>query len=172
MKKFCIITLLIAIITLTVAVGVEKPTKKYEYLRIHVRANSNSEADQQIKMTIKDVTVEYLTPFIVNCESKKDALNVINSVENSLENVINVTLLSKGFNYTCNVKTANEKFPLRVYDNVTLEEGYYDAVIVELGKAEGDNWWCVMYPPLCFYGSETNVKYKSKIKEIIDEFFS
>ena len=81
-------------------------------------------------------------------------------------------LKSNGFNYLSNVKIANEEFPLRVYENITLKEGYYDAVIVELGKAEGDNWWCVMYPPLCFYGETENVKYKFKLKEIIDAFFN
>ena len=61
-----------------------------------------------------------------------------------------VILRQKGFNYVSNVKINNEYFPSRTYENTTLESGYYDAVIIELGEAKGDNWWCVMYPPLCF----------------------
>ena len=63
----------------------------------------------------------------------------------------------------------NEKFPTRVYGEFTLESGYYDAVIVELGEAKGDNWWCVVYPTLCFTGGE-NVKYSSLILKVIEEF--
>ena len=65
----------------------------------------------------------------------------------------------------------NEKFPTRVYGDLTLESGYYDAVIVELGKAEGANWWCVVYPPLCFSSGE-NIEYRSKIADIIAEWKS
>ena len=80
-------------------------------------------------------------------------------------------MLSKnGFDYKSKVVVRNELFPTRVYDGFTLEEGFYDALIVNLGNAQGDNWWCVVYPPLCFTGSKTPIKYKSKILEIIKEF--
>ena len=67
-----------------------------------------------------------------------------------------------------------EEFPTRVYEGVTLEAGVYDALIVELGTGKGDNWWCVIYPPLCFSGEATgnNVQYRSRIWEIIRNFFS
>ena len=172
MKNFCIVLVALTIIFLTVAVYSNAPKPSYEYLRIHVRANSNSEEDQSVKMEIKDLLVNYLTPYIADCESKNEAIVVLNAQKVNLEALINTFLSKKGFNYLSNVEILNEEFPLRVYEGVTLQEGYYDAVIVNLGKAEGDNWWCVMYPPLCFYGNETNVKYKSKLKEIIDSFFS
>ena len=156
--------------TVAAFTNASKPT--YEYLRIHIRANSNSQEDQSVKMLVKDVLVEYLTPYIANCETKNQAIVVLNSQKDNLERQINAFLLAKGFSYKSTVKIDNEEFPLRVYEGVTLQEGYYDAVIVNLGSGKGDNWWCVMYPPLCFYGEETNIKYKSKIKEIIDIFFS
>ena len=78
-------------------------------------------------------------------------------------------LKNAGFNYHSKVAVRNELFPTRVYGDFTLEEGFYDALIVELGEAKGDNWWCVVYPPLCFTGTE-NIKYKSKILEIINSF--
>ena len=66
-----------------------------------------------------------------------------------LEAIADGILSNNGFSYKCEIVVRNEKFPTRVYDGVTLKSGYYDALIVNLGKAEGDNWWCVVYPPLC-----------------------
>ena len=83
-------------------------------------------------------------------------------------------LREKGFNYSVNIKIDNEFFPTRTYANTTLESGYYDAVIIELGDAQGDNWWCVMYPPLCFVNKNEKVnqiKYKSIIYEWFEKLF-
>mgnify|MGYP002521854701 CR=1 FL=1 len=81
-----------------------------------------------------------------------------------------------GLNYKSNIKIDREVFPTRTYEGYTLESGIYDAIIVELGSAKGNNWWCVIYPPLCFtnYSSANNqsVVYKSKIWGIIKQFFS
>ena len=63
-------------------------------------------------------------------------------------------LEARGFTYRSSVKLAVERFPTRTYGDLTLGEGYYDALIVNLGSGEGDNWWCVVYPPLCFLGGE------------------
>ncbi len=170
MKKICITLLLIFIISLTVAVSFNKSTLSAEYLRIHIRANSNSQVDQSVKYEIKDKLVNYLTPYIANCNSKEDAINLLNEKRLTLISITDKVLESKGLDYSSNVVVRNEKFPTRVYGEFTLEEGFYDAVIVELGKAKGDNWWCVVYPPLCFTVNDCGVKYKSKILEIIKEF--
>ncbi|MBO5927127.1 MAG: stage II sporulation protein R [Clostridia bacterium] len=170
MKNFCITLILICIISLTVAVGIKSDTTSAEYLRIHIRANSNSVEDQSVKYEIKDILVSYLTPYIAECESKQEAENLLNEKRTKLNSLIDGLLKEKGFSYTSNVVVRNEKFPTRVYGEFTLDEGFYDAVIVELGKANGDNWWCVVYPPLCFTSNACGVKYKSKILEIIKEF--
>lgn len=140
----------------------------YDYLRLHIRAHSNSDIDQQVKYEVKDLMVSYLTPVLCNVKSKQQAIDVVNNNRTSLTDKCLQLLQSKGFNYSVNIKVNNEYFPTRTYQNTTLESGYYDAVIVELGKAEGDNWWCVMYPPLCFMNKNENSKqitFKSKIKE-------
>ncbi|MBQ9782418.1 MAG: stage II sporulation protein R [Clostridia bacterium] len=170
MKKVCISFLLIGIITLIAIVGVNNSFNQVEYLRIHIRANSNSEIDQNVKYEVKSLAVEYLTPFIAECDTKQDAERVLQQNKEILENKIDLLLYKKGFNYNSNIAIRNEKFPTRVYEDFTLEEGFYDAVVIELGKAEGDNWWCVVYPPLCFTGNESNIVYKSKIYEIIQNF--
>lgn len=170
MKNFCISLILIFIISLTVAVGIKSDDNSVEYLRIHIRANSNNENDQSVKYEIKDKVISYLTPYIANCNSKSQAIKVLNENKEAITKIIDDLLLKRGFSYKSNLVVRNEKFPTRVYEDFTLEEGFYDAVIVELGKAKGDNWWCVVYPPLCFTGKGSEVKYKSKILEIIENF--
>lgn len=172
-KKIVIIILLIVGI---VCMGLVLPeSEEYDYLRIHIRANSNTVADQNVKYKVKDALVEYLTPYLCNVPSKTDAIDIINSLTTTLENVCQNVLRAEGFNYSVNIKINNEYFPTRTYSNTTLESGYYDAVIVELGDAIGDNWWCVMYPPLCFVNKNENtmqIKYKSKILEWILNLFN
>ncbi len=172
MKKLCISFLLISIITLIAVVGVGTSNSNVEYLRIHIRANSNSEIDQNVKYEVKSLAVEYLTPYIAECNTKEQAEKILTEHKRNLEEQIDLLLYQKGFNYNSNVAIRNEMFPTRVYEDFTLEEGFYDAVVIELGKAEGDNWWCVVYPPLCFTGNESNVVYKSKILQIIENFKS
>ena len=143
----------------------------YDYLRLHIRANSNSEIDQNVKYKIKDVMVEFLTPYLCNVESKEKAIEIVNSYSNLMKSKCIEVLRENGFNYSVNIKVKNEFFPTRTYSNTTLESGYYDAVIVELGEAEGDNWWCVMYPPLCFMNKNENTN-QIKFKSVIGEWFN
>ena len=172
MKKFGISLILIAIIFVTIFASVNKNSDSVEYLRIHIRANSNREVDQDVKYLVKTAIVDYLTPIVANCHDKESAVKAINENKSHLEKVADEVLKEKGFDYNSKVVVRNELFPTRVYGNYTLEEGFYDALIVNLGKAQGDNWWCVVYPPLCFTGNQTQIKYKSKILEIIKEFES
>ena len=82
-------------------------------------------------------------------------------------------LAANGFSYVSRAQIRREDFPSRVYEGVTLEAGIYDALIVELGSGEGANWWCVVYPPLCFAGETgADVQYRSRIWEIIQGFFA
>lgn len=162
MKFFRIISICCCIIVL---VGSNTACEsKTEYLRIHVRANSDSAADQKVKYEIKDEIVNYLTPIIEDCNGKDEAVEKIRKSESAVNRLIDSLLSQKGFNYTAKISVRRENFPTRVYDGVTLPAGEYEAVIVELGKAEGANWWCVVYPPLCFSGGK--VKYKSLFGEL------
>ena len=175
MKKFCISFLCLAIIVLSSVVlfgcDVNRDYKK-EYLRIHIRANSNIEEDQAVKYLVKDKMVEFLTPYLSNVHDKTEAISLLKELTLSLEAVADKVLKERGFNYTSKVSIKSERFPLRVYGNLSLEEGIYDALIVELGSGTGDNWWCVVYPPLCFVEGDGNYLYKSKLFEIIKDFFN
>ena len=168
MKNKGIIILIIGIISLTVIFSAVNKTEK-EYLRIHVRANSNQECDQQIKYEIKDKIVQYLTPYIAQIQTKSQAISLLEDSKSNLESICNSYLKAKGFTYGAKIKISNEYFPTRVYEDTTLKAGYYDSIIVELGQAKGDNWWCVVYPPLCFV-KDSPIRYRSKIVEIINNF--
>lgn len=167
MKKLIVCLSLVAVIVLCI-ICVPKEKKEIDYLRLHIRANSNLSVDQNIKYKIKDVIVEYLTPHFSDIESKEQALKKVNSLSSDIKLKCENELRKNGFNYSVNVKVNNEFFPTRKYDNTVLKSGYYDAVIIELGEAKGDNWWCVMYPPLCFVNKNENgtqIKFESRIKK-------
>ena len=144
-------------------------------LRLHIRANSNLAIDQSVKYEIKDEVVKYLTPIVSDIKSFDEAKNVIGAHLGDIKKIADTILIRKGFDYRSNPKINNEYFPVRSYEGYVVESGYYDALIVELGEAKGDNWWCVVYPPLCFVNSKyTNgngVVYKSKIVAIIEQFY-
>lgn len=171
MKKRYYIVLLIVFVGAYVLIGCNQIENK-DYLRIHIRAHSNCAVDQEIKYGVRDEVVRFLTPIICEAKGKGDALKKVSEAVRELNIFINDYLVKNNFTYTACVKINNEFFPTRVYDEVTLYANYYDAVIVELGEASGDNWWCVVYPPLCFKdGNFTSVVYKSKIEELINKYF-
>lgn len=172
MKKSCI-SFLIFLILIVSAIGTFLPRNEYreEYLRIHIRANSSSEEDQSVKYLVKQSVVEYLTPYLSKCDTKKKAVEILTEQSEEIELVVDKVLEENEFSYKSSAKIKNELFPTRVYEEYTLEQGYYDALIINLGSGEGENWWCVVYPPLCFTGDGIGYQYKSKIKEIIDKFF-
>lgn len=172
MKNFCI-TFFVLIIIIATAVCVcalpENQTEN-EYLRIHVRANSNADVDQQVKYKVKDEVVKFITPYAAECTDKETAMKIISSITGEIEKVCDRVLRENGFNYESKASVREEEFPTRVYGDLTLEAGLYDALIIELGTGKGDNWWCVIYPPLCFTSSATDVKYRSAILDIVRKF--
>lgn len=173
MKKICIIFLLSIIISLTAfgfVGGNNETVAGKEYLRIHIRADSNDEAAQAVKYCVRDDVVKYLTPFVAEYETLSEAQAGLKNNLDGIERVATATLKQAGFSYGATAKLTTEYFPTRVYDGYTLPSGEYTALILNLGSGKGDNWWCVVYPPLCFAATETNIVYKSKIKEIIEKW--
>ena len=141
-----------------------------DYLRIHVRANSNSAEDQRVKYEVKDEVVKFITPFVADCVTKQKAMEVMSGILPQIEEVCDGALRARGYNYGARASVREEKFPTRVYGDLTLEEGFYDALIIELGEGVGDNWWCVIYPPLCFTSASADVRYRSVIWDIINKW--
>lgn len=145
-----------------------------EYFRIHIRANSNSEADQNVKYIVKDAVVDFLIPLLSDVETKDEAEDVMNANLDQIEEVADEVLLENGFTYKSSAYISFEEFPTREYDDLVLEEGFYDALILALGTGSGDNWWCVVYPPFCFLETKKseNYVYISKIWEIINNIIN
>ncbi len=176
MKKICIFFLFSIIISVTALgfSGVFTPktsASTAEYLRIHIRADDNSESAQAVKYAVRDSVVHYLTPVVATCQTADEARA---NVECRLPQIVKEAekmLQKNGYDYGATASVRKERFPTRVYDGYTLPEGEYTALIIELGSGKGDNWWCVVYPPLCFAApTGENVVYKSKIAEIIDNW--
>lgn len=172
MKKLLIFGVVVLMVVIVIFGSSYKQTNS-EYLRIHIRANSNAEIDQRVKYEIKDSVVQVLTPLIADCKSFDEIKLIISENLGLIDSIANNILKNKNFKYTAKSKIDNENFPTRNYGDYVLEAGFYDALIVELGEAKGDNWWCVVYPPLCFVSatSGTNVVYRSRILDMINNFF-
>lgn len=175
MKRVCIIFLLSIIISLTAFAFSQGKTdftgmETGRYLRIHIRADSNDNAAQAVKYEVKDSVVEYLTPLVAEFKTKAEAETGIEKRLEQIAEVATNVLRKKGFSYAATANIEKENFPTRVYGDFTLPAGEYSALIIRLGSGKGDNWWCVVYPPLCFAATDTNVVYKSKIYEIIQSF--
>lgn len=141
-----------------------------EYLRLHIRANSNSQEDQRVKYKVKDAIVEALIPLLSEAETKEQAKQIVSDNFTYINSVADEVLKSEGFDYVATSRITTEEFPTRTYENITLEAGEYEAVIIELGSGAGDNWWCLVYPAFCFTktNNSTNYVYISKIWEIIE----
>lgn len=172
MKK--LICLVLIMVTIFLISGCQDNNLNSKYLRIHIRADNNEADSQSVKYVIKEKLVFYLTPLLASCINKEQALGMVESELGNIKKICNETLSDNGFSYGSNAKLSNEYFPLRSYGDFVFKEGFYDSLIVELGQAKGDNWWCMVYPPLCFTKGEANgssdITYKSKILEIIEEF--
>lgn len=145
---------------------------KNDFLRLHIRANSNSDADQAVKLKARDAVVEYLSPLLTTVSTESEAAVLVKSHLGVLKSLCENILDNNGFSYGAEAVVKREKFPTKNYGNLVLEGGVYEAVVINLGSGEGDNWWCVAFPPLCFVGEESdgNVKYKSILMEIIEKW--
>lgn len=174
MKKFCITFLSFAIIIVSAVCATgcfSAPSDNGEYLRIHIRANSDLAADQEVKYAVRDAVVDYLTPLAATAQSASEAETLLAECLDGVCAVAKRVLSERGFTYGARASLKTERFPTRVYGELTLQEGEYRALIVELGEGDGQNWWCVVYPPLCFAGrAGEQVRYKSKIMEIIEKW--
>lgn len=145
-----------------------------DVIRIHIRANSNDDTDQNIKLSVRDEVINYITPLLVNCKDSEDVKKILQINLPNIESVSNNVLSKNNFDYSANAKLSNEYFPSRSYNGKVFKADYYDALIINLGSGSGNNWWCVAYPPLCFIGEDNgnnSIQYKSKLLELINNFF-
>jgi stage II sporulation protein R len=120
-----------------------------DVFRLHVLANSDSEYDQSIKLKVRDKVLEYSEDMFKNAASKEQAESLTAENLKNIEQTANDELKRLGCNYTAKAEIKNMYFTTREYSAYTLPSGMYDALRITLGKGEGHNWWCVMYPSIC-----------------------
>lgn len=174
MRYILSIASVVGIVLILVFCGVKNPETESEYFRIHIRANSNSAEDQNVKYIVKDEVVDFLIPLLIDVQTKEEAEIVMKNNLDEIESVANNVLKENGFSYKSTAYISFEEFPTREYDDLVLEKGFYDALILALGTGDGDNWWCVVYPPFCFLETKNsqNYVYISKIWEIISNIIN
>ena len=122
-------------------------------VRFHIRANSNTELDQDIKMAAREYFFENFP--LKNVKNKEEALLYFSENGRKIEELLNAFLQEQNVSYKCNVKIKKEMFPVREYNDFTLPAGIYDALVITLGKGGGDNFFCVMYPSICMLDGVT-----------------
>ena len=118
--------------------------------RLHVIANSDSEEDQKLKYIVRDSILSYVNGILENINNKEDVALTINNHIDEIKNIAQQAVYNEGFTYDVEIEVGNFKFPTKTYGNISFPPGLYDALRVKIGNASGKNWWCVMFPPLCF----------------------
>lgn len=118
--------------------------------RLHVIANSDSNEDQTLKYKVRDNLLNYMNNICSNCSSKEEAINLVIKHQEKFKQIALETIKNEGYSYNVNIEIGNFEFPTKHYGDISLPAGYYDALRVKIGKASGRNWWCVMFPSLCF----------------------
>lgn len=125
--------------------------------RLHIIANSDSSADQELKLKVRDKIIEYMNTLTSNSSDKKDVISIVNNHLDSFKEIALNTIKENGYNYDVNIEIGNFHFPTKSYGDISFPAGNYDALKIEIGDAIGQNWWCVLFPPLCFVNSSTGV---------------
>lgn len=124
-------------------------------IRFHVRANSDEEEDQRLKEEVKSNLVEYISPVLEQCSSREEAQIALEEEMEELENIALTTIYDAGYDYPVSIYFSTEDFPVKEYGDILVSGGEYEALRVDIGEAAGQNWWCLIYPPLCFIDGST-----------------
>ncbi|CAG7839278.1 peptidase [Clostridium novyi B str. ATCC 27606] len=119
-------------------------------IRFHVIANSDSTEDQALKLKVRDEILEYISPKLKNSKSIEESRQIIKENSEVINAIAKKTIQKNGYTYTVKTELSHENFPVKTYGDITLPQGDYEAYRVIIGNGKGHNWWCVMFPPLCF----------------------
>lgn len=153
-------------------------------IRLHIRANSNSEDDQELKLKVRDRLISESKKMMQKDMSIDDVRSYARQNLTDIRAIAIDEIRKNGYDYDVNVRFGKSEFPVKTYGDMTLPAGTYEALVVEIGASEGENWWCVMFPPLCLDVAVAESKYtpeeeiliskkynvKFKILELVSEF--
>ena len=130
-----------------------------DVLRVHILANSDSAADQSLKLGVRDRVLRECSDYFNGCDDKAEAIRITRTHLSEIERIAASEIKRRGFDYPVTAQVGEMYFNTRYYDDFTMPAGQYDALRLTIGDGEGQNWWCVMYPSLCVgAASETEMK--------------
>jgi len=142
-------------------------------IRFHVIANSDDKIDQGLKLKVRDSVLKYISPKLLDCKSIEQSREIINNENKNIKKIAQSVIYKNGFKYSVATTLSQENFPVKTYGNITLPQGKYEAYRIIIGSGNGQNWWCVMFPPLCFVDiTKGNVSYEkteSEMKEVLSD---
>ena len=145
-----------------------------ESIRFRIIANSNNKEDQDLKLIVKEQLTSELSQIMVNSNNIEKSRKTINENLPTINNIVNQTLKDNNSNQTFQLNYGQNYFPKKKFKGVIYPEGTYESLVISLGEAKGENWWCVLFPPLCLIDAQDSqtdeVEYQLFIKKIIDKF--
>ena len=170
-KMILILSILLFLYTGICAISYAKTTSSEiaaSVFRLHVIANSDSAEDQSLKYKVRDNLLNYMNTICSNTTSKEEAILIAQNHLTDFQEIAEKTISNNNYNYPVKVEIGNFEFPTKTYGDISLPAGIYDALRVKIVKAEGKNWWCVMFPPLCFIDVTSGVV-PDESKELLKE---
>lgn len=144
----------------------EEESVQESVLRFHVRANSDSSQDQAVKMKVKEEVLKQMRTYAGNAASKEETRRILSDHLPEVVQTAQRVLQNEGFSYGVSAYFTIEEFPVKEYGDMTFPAGMYDALRIDLGQAQGHNWWCMLYPSLCFVDAATGVVPESSKEEL------
>ena len=173
-RSFVILVLLFLFVFISALSYVEAVSKDIanSVFRLHVIANSDSYEDQSLKLKVRDNLLSYMNTLAKNCSSKEEVIELAKERAQDFKDLAEQTIIENGFDYSVTIQIGTSDFPTKTYGDISFPAGTYDALRVQIGDAKGQNWWCVMFPPLCFVDVSSGVvpeESKQEIKESLNE---
>lgn len=151
MKKiitlFCVLVLCAAVCGILPIHGEEKIYRSV--VRLHVLANSDSEEDQALKLKVRDAILAYTSPLVIDSATREEAIEILSRELDPIKEIAQKTVYENGYDYPVDVTLTLEDYPTRNYESMSFPSGEYVSLRVLIGESEGQNWWCVLFPPLC-----------------------
>lgn len=141
-------------------------------IRFHVIANSDSDEDQAVKVKVKDEVVKYMQGLLEDSTTVDTSRKIILQHMEEIRSIAEKVLRDNGFDHSVTIALQQQEFPLKKYGDIVLPPGEYEALVVNIGAAQGKNWWCVLFPPLCFVDATHGVvdnQSKESLKEVLTE---
>ena len=138
-------------------------------IRFHVIASSDTKEDQDLKIKVKDRVIEYIYPYLKKSQSIEESREILTSKKEDILKIAKQVIDENGYSYGVQGSLSRENFPAKTYGNIELPQGEYEAFRIIIGNGQGKNWWCVMFPPLCFVDVTKGKVQEEECKKELDE---